>query len=384
MKLRILSIGHSYVIDSNRAIVARIGEFPEIQMTVVTPNFYWGDLRPIPIEKQSRQSYQLIGTPAYLTKRAHAFFYGGLKHIIKPGAFDLVHIWEEPYIAAGFQIARLAKKSQIPYFFWTAQNLNKTYLPPFSLFERFCVNHCAGWVAGGQLVYESRLASGYPKDNSRILTLGADEELFPKPDGDSVQLRNELKLKGTVIGYVGRLNKVKGIDVLMKALEQLKSTDWSLLAIGGGPYEAKLKHWAAERGISDRLCIKLANHDDVPKYLRVMDMLVAPSQTTLVWKEQFGRMLIEAFASRVAVIASDSGEIPHVVGEAGKIVGESDVEGWAHAMDTLISDKSLRVTLAQAGFDRFNQNYSASALASQYLVYYKQLLGLSLSSQQVA
>ncbi len=66
-------------------------------------------------------------------------------------------------------------------------------------------------------------------------------------------------------------------------------------------------------------------HDDVPEHLNAMDLLCAPSQTTTRWREQFGRMLIEAMACGVPVVASRSGEIPHVVGDAGLVVDEADV-----------------------------------------------------------
>ena len=66
-------------------------------------------------------------------------------------------------------------------------------------------------------------------------------------------------------------------------------------------------------------------HDDVPEHLNAMDVMCAPSQTTARWREQFGRMLIEAMACGVPVLASRSGEIPHVVGDAGLLVDERDV-----------------------------------------------------------
>ena len=60
-----------------------------------------------------------------------------------------------------------------------------------------------------------------------------------------------------------------------------------------------------------------------------MDLLCAPSRTTPRWREQFGRMLIEAMACGVPVIASPSGEIPYVVGDAGVLVPEGDPDGLA-------------------------------------------------------
>jgi glycosyltransferase involved in cell wall biosynthesis len=103
-----------------------------------------------------------------------------------------------------------------------------------------------------------------------------------------------------------------------------------------------------------------------------MDLLVAPSQTTWHWKEQFGRMLIEAFACGVPVIGSDSGEIPHVIGDAGRVVPERDVAGWAEAIVELLERPELRAELAGRGLAR-SRAYSVTALAEQYRGYYRWL-----------
>ena len=72
----------------------------------------------------------------------------------------------------------------------------------------------------------------------------------------------------------------------------------------------------------------LVKHSEVPRYLASMDMMVAPSQSMRNWREQFGRMIIEAFASGVPVIGSDSGEIPFVIADAGRVVAEADAAAW--------------------------------------------------------
>ena len=75
-----------------------------------------------------------------------------------------------------------------------------------------------------------------------------------------------------------------------------------------------------------------------------MDILVAPSQTVSNWREQFGRMLIEAFACGVPVIGSDSGEIPYVIQDAGVVVGEKDELGWIAAIAELLSIPASRIS----------------------------------------
>ena len=136
--------------------------------------------------------------------------------------------------------------------------------------------------------------------------------------------------------------------------------------------EGKILEWAKARGWGDRVRIMLAKHDEVPSYLGAMDLLVAPSQTTWHWKEQFGRMLIEAFACGVPVIGSDSGEIPYVIGDAGRVVGEKDVAGWAAAIVELLDSPDLRAELARRGLSRC-QDYAVTTLAEKYRDYYRWL-----------
>ena len=59
--------------------------------------------------------------------------------------------------------------------------------------------------------------------------------------------------------------------------------------------------------------------DQVAVEMRKLHALVLPSRTTPRWKEQFGRVLIEAMACGVPPVGSDSGEIPHVIDDAGLV-----------------------------------------------------------------
>ncbi len=107
-----------------------------------------------------------------------------------------------------------------------------------------------------------------------------------------------------------------------------------------------------------------------------MDMLVAPSQTTPRWREQFGRMLIEAFACGVPVVASDSGEMPHVVGDAGLIVPENDGNEWRRTIDSLAGDAVLRLDLARRGRQRAVTSFDWSVVARAHLDFFDELLAL--------
>jgi glycosyltransferase involved in cell wall biosynthesis len=116
----------------------------------------------------------------------------------------------------------------------------------------------------------------------------------------------------------------------------------------------------------------LAPHHDVARYLGAMDVLVAPSQTTPRWKEQFGRVLIEAMACGVPVLASDSGEIPKVVGDAGRVLPKTDAAAWSAALTEILDDAQMRRHMIERGLARADE-YSVERVAAQYREFYRWL-----------
>jgi glycosyltransferase involved in cell wall biosynthesis len=116
-------------------------------------------------------------------------------------------------------------------------------------------------------------------------------------------------------------------------------------------------------------------HSEMPRWLNAMSVLCAPSQTTATWREQFGRMSIEAMASGVAVIASDSGEIPHVVGDAGIIVPERDAHAWTDAIDRLLQDDDFREDLVVRGLERATRCFAWPVVARRHLEFFETVLG---------
>jgi glycosyltransferase involved in cell wall biosynthesis len=226
---------------------------------------------------------------------------------------------------------------------------------------------------------------GYPADSGRVMTLAVDTDSFvPRSEETRAALQENLKLRPPVIGFMGRLVHAKGLRVLMQAIQGLDpATEWSLLLLGSGEMDREIRQWAAERGWTERVRIHLAKHDEVPKYLPAMDLLLAPSQTMANWKEQFGRMLVEAFASGVPVIASDSGEIPHVIGDAGSILPERDVARWTAEINRYLKNPDLRRSKAAAGLRRVKQ-FSVEELARQHKQLFRELLNTPVATRGYA
>ena len=113
---------------------------------------------------------------------------------------------------------------------------------------------------------------------------------------------------------------------------------------------------------------------DVPAYLAAMDVLALPSLTTPNWKEQFGRVLIEAMACEVPALGSDSGEIPHVIGDGGVVFHEGDVAELRARLAELQNSPELRRQLATNGRQRVLDHYTQAKVAEATAQVYRELL----------
>jgi phosphatidyl-myo-inositol dimannoside synthase len=115
-------------------------------------------------------------------------------------------------------------------------------------------------------------------------------------------------------------------------------------------------------------------HSDVPQWLNAMTLLCAPSRTTPAWREQFGRMLIEAMACGVPAFASDSGEMPAVIHEAGRVLPEGDADAWAIAIDNHLRDEEMRATLSRRGVERAHTYFAWPVVARRHLDFFETIL----------
>jgi glycosyltransferase involved in cell wall biosynthesis len=177
------------------------------------------------------------------------------------------------------------------------------------------------------------------------------------------------------VGYAGGLVQEKGVDLLIRACAAL-DVEWELLIAGEGAEHAALAALAAELGVAAR--VKFLGRyasSQMPDFYNQLDVLVLPSRTQLNWKEQFGRVLVEAMACEVPVVGSDSGEIPQVIGDAGMIFPEGDVEALAGTLSQLARDPALRGQSGARGRRRVLAHYTMGHVAEATVAVYKRLIG---------
>jgi glycosyltransferase involved in cell wall biosynthesis len=347
------------------------------EVTVAAPTYFHGghDLRPVTLEPAPGEPCRLVPVPAHWTRRVHVFYYGlGLRSLLAE-PWDMIHCWEEPFILAGRQVAAWAGRST-PLVYATFQNLPKRYPPPFRWFERASLRRAAGWIAFGRTVADTLTGRpGYRDRPYRIIPPGVDVDRFRPDPGAGRAVRRELGWSDNgppVVGFLGRFVPEKGLGPLTQVLDGL-GTPWRALFVGAGPEAEHLRTWARRHGDAVRVCTDVG-HEAVPRYLNAMDLLCAPSQTTPRWREQFGRMLIEAFACGVPVVGSDSGEVPHVIAGAGLVIGEADPGDWGRTLGELLDSPGRRAELARRGRERACTEFAWPVIARRHLAFFDDIL----------
>ncbi len=365
-RLRVLMISKALVIGTYQRKPEEIALHPGIDLTVIAPAA-WRDARGLlPMERAYTRGYTLLALPIGFNGNFHLHYYPGLSRWIAALRPHIVHIDEEPYNLAAYQALRLAQRAGARALFFSWQNLQRHYPPPFNWMERAVLRGVVHAIAGTQDAADVWRAKGYAGPLSIIPQFGVDPEIFSpasQPCEDDI----------LTIGYAGRLVEEKGLAWLIRALARVPGRTHLRLA-GDGPQRADLLRLAGLHNIGGSVeLIGPLSSTDMPDFYRSLDVLVLPSLTRPNWKEQFGRVLIEAMSCGIPVIGSNSGAIPGVIGQAGIIVPEGDIEALSSALASLASHRRLREQMAQAGRDRVLAHFTQTQIAAQTVAVYSQM-----------
>jgi len=382
--VRVLLTFHSMVTRSNHRLAEELAAHPDVDLTVVTPTWWHEDGRHVEQEVAAGRGYRLIVLPAVQVKGTHPtivthpnlFFYRrGLARALSAVKPDIIDLYEEPYSLAAAQMlplrAALAPRSKL--VFYSAQNIDKRYPPPFRQIEQWSYRAAGHAHVCNSEAIEILRRKGYRGD-VRVIPLGVDHARFT-PAGDPAAAKRALGLAGPVVGYAGRLHTEKGVQDLLDAVARLDRPDVTLLLAGGGPHQALLEERAAGLGMAGRVTfLGAVDRGELPPVLRAMDLLVVPSRTTPTWKEQFGRVLIEGFLSGVPVAGSSSGAIPELIGSDGYIYPEGDIDALAATLAAALDDPADRRARADRARARALRDDTWQAVAARRHAMYREML----------
>lgn len=395
--MKILVASHTYIVDLNCEKLKALANLePGIEVTIVVPRRWQpGGVQNKIIETQFCQegSFKVVPVSNFSQNNQGLLTFGSdLISLLRRFRPQIIQV-EQGSKAIGYaQLITLNRllglKAKNLFFTWW--NLPYQLKFPVSLLEAYNLRHTDGIVAGNQDGAEILRQRGYQGPIKVMPQLGVDTRLFYPQAQPELAAKLGIQSTDFVVGFVGRFVEEKGLLTLLQAVATLprnqegsQERPWKLLLLGRGPLQSVLMEKAAQLGIKERLIlVESVPHDEVPRYINLMSVLVLPSQTTyqfktmtaVGWKEQFGHVLIEAMACEVPVIGSDSGEIPHVIGDAGLVFPEGDITALKDCLQQLRSQPELAKELSERGYRRAIAQYTNQALAKQLLDFYKELL----------
>lgn len=382
--MRILLISHtcqSRVEGQPRA--RELARFPDVELKVLIPQTFnhfgpWREAEPPPDAEYSwrieRAAWPWLG-PA----QNYLHWYPALPQILREFQPDVIDLWEEHWSLVSAQACWLRNRMlpRAKIVAETEQNLAKRLPPPFETLRSYVLKNADFCIGRSEEAVQVLRSKGFDGPAASVPN-AADAQLFRPLDRAACRKKLNAALDadfdGFLVGYVGRLVEEKGVLDLLEALA-LCPRDVGVLLAGSGPLEDVLKTRARELKVEERVWfLPHRPLHELPGVMNALDVLALPSRTTPRWKEQFGRVIIEAHACATPVIGSDSGAIPAVIGGAGLVFPEGDARALAETILALQTDSARARRLGEAGRAQVEADYTWQRVAEKMHAIYKSVL----------
>jgi glycosyltransferase involved in cell wall biosynthesis len=364
--MKVLIITRSFVREVSYLVRYAVRSALPLEFAVVMP-YHDHSETPLPAHVSIRK--------LYFARRMRATCYApSLFHDIQGFRPDILHIFEEfsGLIALQSLLFRNLSGQKSKVMVYSAENLRKNLRTMFRFSGKYVANRSDLAFVCSHGVKDVLEAEGYSKP-IEVFPLGVDTKNFYQFSVD--RLKTQLNLDGKfVIGYVGRLIEIKGVHLLIEMMHDLPE-QVHLLLIGSGPEERPLQTTVSKYHLEHQVhFLGDVPYQQLPQYINCMDIGIVPSKTTKRWKEQFGRVIVEFMSCEVPVIGSDSGSIPEVLGDAGWIFHENNLQELTYSVQFLMEYPKRREELGKLGRERATAHYSLEIMCEQFLAMYEKLL----------
>ncbi|SMF36863.1 glycosyltransferase family 4 protein [Pseudobacteriovorax antillogorgiicola] len=386
-KIQLMVIWQSLVVKTYRSFFYQLAQKPSLELGLVAPETFTElGFQNIPCEpfdnKPRVKSFSLRSkvyhTQAVLFRRLHRAF----QDFFNRDHTKVIFCLAEPYSITAFVVwlkARLLYGKKFHLILFSLQNIKKDFPKPLQWIQMIMFKRSSAVAILGPEQEDVIRAQGY-KGKTFDFPLWFDSDKFqPLSKGEACrQLSSTIPARirqDTIkIAYVGALVEQKGVLDILACLRDLQGElqgQVDFLFIGKGELEAEVQS-AIKKFNQDHEWVHYLGflaHGDMGALLNFADVLLVPSRTKSHWKEQFGRVIVEAQACGCLVIGSDSGHIPHLIDDAYCFPeGDSKAMGVCiqRALSSIRSNASL---IRQAQVER-GSAYSDRALADRF---YKEL-----------
>lgn len=245
--------------------------------------------------------------------------------------------------------------------------------------ERAAARRCHHIVSVADAMTRQALSAGVGQaDQYSTIYSGMEIDRYLHAPSDRAATRRELGIgeDELVVGTVARLAELKGHDDLIDVLGDLAAAHGKVryLWVGDGWWRKRLTERLNRLGLTGRVVMTgLVGPDEVPRYMRAMDVLVHPS-----YREGLPRTIPQALLCGVCVVAYDCDGASEacIEGTTGRLVQPGDRAGLGRAIGELLGDAPLRLAMGQAGRELCIKRFDSKVMVNQLLDLYRHLSSL--------
>jgi glycosyltransferase involved in cell wall biosynthesis len=272
---------------------------------------------------------------------------GNLEKVIKGS--DIVHV-AETYYGYTHQAIMAKRRGLVRHVVstvWEVIPFNNEGIRGRKRYKKLAYENVDKFIAVTEKAKQALFKEGVRQEKITVINMGIDIQKF-KPG----TIKKETK--DINILCVARLVPEKGIEDLLEAFLSIreKNQKVKLTFVGSGPLKKELIGYK-------NVYVKSLPYHQIQKEYRRADIFCLPSRETKTWAEQYGMCLIEAMASGLPVVTTNSGAIPEVVGDAALISHQSNVKELKTNLEKLINNESLRQSLSESARRRAVEKFDS-------------------------
>ena len=229
---------------------------------------------------------------------------------------------------------------------------------------------------------DALLLEGIPEEKILVCAPGIDVERFGGAAPAAAPTEHVILSPGRLVWEKGHHDAIRALAAIRRGMVDAPDAarGATLLIVGAGPEEKRLREHAAELGVGDAVDIRSVGYDEMPSVFAsasVMVLASLPSAGCMVhpfdvphcfWEEQFGMVLAEAMAAGLAIVASRSGAIPEVCGDSATYFEPADWKELAAALANgpLSGKPGARYPHPPELVERYSTRAAADRLAAAY------------------
>jgi glycosyltransferase involved in cell wall biosynthesis len=215
------------------------------------------------------------------------------------------------------------------------------------------------------------------KDRIFRIPVGADLEKFnPYISGQEIRRRYNLNNEYLIL-YLGQLHGGQYVKDFIEAANLVlqHQNDTKIMIVGGGYMLEEIKRLALNLNMEDRIIFTgSVSHDLVPQYIAAADICVAVFQDNDITRCKSPLKIAEYLASGKAIVASDVGEVRHMVLDVGMLVKPGDIRDTAEKIIRLLKNEKLRLELGISARKRAEEKYNWKLSTENLLNAYKKAI----------